>query len=143
MSQAQQEQDANAAVIAEFRANKGVVEAPYDDPPPMLLLHTVGRKSGKGHVVPMRGMPAGASFYVFGSAHGKLTQPDWYYNLIAHPDITIERGTDSLPVHATVVAGEERDRIFARQAVRFPIFAEYQRRLERTIPVFRLDPRTE
>ena len=95
MSQAQQEQDANAAVIAEFRANKGEVKAPYDDPPPMLLLHTVGRKSGKAHVVPMRGMPAGASFYVFGSAHGKPTQPDWYYNLIAQPDITIERGTES------------------------------------------------
>ena len=143
MSQAQQEQDANAAVIAEFRANKGEVKAPYDDPPPMLLLHTVGRKSGKAHVVPMRGMPAGASFYVFGSAHGKPTQPDWYYNLIAQPDITIERGTESVPVHATEVAGEERDRIFARQAARFPIFAEYERRLERTIPVIRLDPSPE
>jgi deazaflavin-dependent oxidoreductase (nitroreductase family) len=140
-SLAQQEQDANAAVIAEFRAHKGEVKAPYDDPPPMLLLHTIGRKSGKEHIVPMRGIPAGEAFYVFGSAHGKVTHPDWYYNLIAQPDITIERGTESYLVHATEVAGEERDRIFARQAARFPIFAEYERRLERTIPVIRLDPR--
>jgi deazaflavin-dependent oxidoreductase (nitroreductase family) len=86
-------------------------------------------------------MPAGDAFYVFGSAHGKPTQPDWYYNLVAHPDITVERGTESLPVHATEVTGEERDRIFARQAARFPIFAEYEHRLQRTIPVIRLEPR--
>src|SRR5262245_5816392 len=122
MPQTKQEHDANAAVIAEFRANKGEVKAPYDDPPPMLLLHTIGRKSGKEHVVPMRGVPVGASFYVFGSAHGKSTQPDWYYNLTAHPDITIERGTESIPVRATELTGDERDRIFARQATRFPIF---------------------
>jgi deazaflavin-dependent oxidoreductase (nitroreductase family) len=137
------EREANAAIIAEFRANQGEVQAPYDDPPPMLLLHTIGAKSGKEHVVPMRCMPVGSSLYVFASAHGKPTQPDWYYNLVAHPDITIERGSESLPVHATEVFGEERERIFGRQAARFPIFAEYESRLERTIPVIRLDPRSE
>lgn len=137
------EREANAAVIAEFRTNQGEVKAPYDDPPPMLLLHTIGAKSGKEHVVPMRGMPVGSSHYVFASAHGKATQPDWYYNLVAHPNITIERGTESLPVHATEVHGEERERIFARQSSKFPIFAEYERRLERPIPVIRLDSRPE
>jgi len=134
--------DWNAEVIAEFRANKGEVKAPYDDPPPMLLIHTIGAKSGKEHIVPMRAMPDGESLYIFGSAHGSHRNPDWYYNLVANPDITIEIGTDTIPVHATEVVGAERDAIFARQAARFPVFAEYQRKLKRTIPVIRLDRRT-
>ena len=134
--------DPNAAIIAEFRANQGEVEAPYDDPPPMLLIHTIGARSGKDHIVPMRGIPEGDSFYIFASAHGIDRNPDWYYNLVAHPDITIEKGTDTFPVRATPLTGAQRDLIFARQAARFPIFAEYERKLTRTIPVVRLDPRS-
>jgi deazaflavin-dependent oxidoreductase (nitroreductase family) len=135
------ERDWNAEVIAEFRANQGQVKAPYDDPPPMLLLHTIGAKSGKLHIVPMRALPEGESLYVFASAHGSARHPDWYYNLIANPDITIEKGIQSLFVRATELVGAERDAIFARHAARFPTFAEYQRKLDRTIPVIRLDPR--
>jgi deazaflavin-dependent oxidoreductase (nitroreductase family) len=134
--------DTNTEVIAEFRANKGEVAASYDNPPPMLLLHTIGAKSGIEHVVPMRCLPDGETLYIFGSAHGSDRNPDWYYNLIAHPDITIEKGVETIPVHATELTGEERATIFSRQAARFPIFAEYQRKLARTIPVIRLDPRT-
>src|SRR3954453_21627182 len=112
--------ETNEAVIAAFRANKGEIPAPYDDPPPMLLLHTIGAKSGKEHLVPMRCLPDGNSLFVFGSAHGSERNPDWYYNLVAHPDITIEKGTETIPVHATELHGEERDEIFARQAARFP-----------------------
>jgi deazaflavin-dependent oxidoreductase (nitroreductase family) len=135
--------DWNAAVIAEFRANRGEVAAPYDDPPPMLLLHTIGARSGKEHVVPMRCLPDGEALYVFAPAHGGERHPDWYHNLVAYPEIAIEKGTETIPVRATVVRGEERDAIFARQAARFPVFAEYARRLERTIPVIRLDRRTD
>ena len=131
----------NAQVIAEFRANGGEVAAPYDDPPPMLLLHTIGARSGKENIVPMRGLPDGESLYVFASAHGSDRQPDWYYNLVANPDITIEMGTEALSVRATVLDGAERDAIFARHAARFPIFSEYERTLARTIPVIRLDRR--
>jgi deazaflavin-dependent oxidoreductase (nitroreductase family) len=159
--------ETNAAVIATFRENKGEVPAPYDDPPPMLLLHTIGAKSGKEHLVPMRCLPdgetppggdgpllqvggelergrwrkapEGESLYVFGSAHGSERNPDWYHNLVAHPDITIEIGTETISVHATELHGEERDEIFARQTARFPIFAEYARKLNRTIPVIRLE----
>jgi deazaflavin-dependent oxidoreductase (nitroreductase family) len=133
--------DINAAVIAEFRANKGEVPAPYDNPPPMLLLHTIGAKSGKEHIVPMRCLPDGEALYVIASAHGSPRNPDWYHNLVDHPDITIEKGTESIPVHATEVTGEERETIFARQSTRFPIFAECERKLERTIPVIRFDRR--
>jgi deazaflavin-dependent oxidoreductase (nitroreductase family) len=131
----------NEDVIGEFRANRGEVAAPYDDPPPMLLVHTIGARSGKEHVVPMRSLPDGESLYVFASAHGSDRQPDWYYNLVANPDITIEKGTETLAVRATVLHGAERDAIFARHAARFPIFTEYERKLARTIPVIRLDPR--
>jgi deazaflavin-dependent oxidoreductase (nitroreductase family) len=135
------EQAGNAEVIAEFRANSGEVAAPYDDPPPMLLLHTIGARSGREHIVPMRGLPDGDAFYVFGSAHGSDRHPDWYHNVVAHPDFTIEKGTETIPVHATEVQGAERAAIFSRHAARFPVFAEYERKLKRTIPVIRLERR--
>lgn len=135
------EQDWNAEVIAEFRANQGEVAAPYADPPPMLLLHTIGAHSGREHVAPMRCLPDGETLYVFASAHGSDRHPDWYRNVVAHPDFTIEQGTETIPVHATELVGAERDAIFARQAARFPIFTEYQQKLTRTIPVIRLDRR--
>lgn len=131
-------QDVNAEVIAEFRANQGIVAAPYDDPPPMLLVHTIGAKSGREHVVPMRAMQDGAALYIFASAHGSERHPDWYHNIVAHPDITIEMGTETIAVRATEVFGEERESVFARQVARFPTFAKYENRLQRTIPVIRL-----
>lgn len=133
--------ETNAAVIAEFRANGGDVAAPYDDPPPMLLLHTIGVRSGREHLVPMRCLVDGETLYVFGSAHGSERHPDWYYNLIAHPDIIIEKGTETIPVRATELHGAERDAIFARHAARFPVFDRYQQKLARTIPVIRLERR--
>jgi deazaflavin-dependent oxidoreductase (nitroreductase family) len=135
------ERELSAAVIAEFRANRGEVQAPYDDPPPMLLIHTIGAKSGREHVVPMRAMEDGESVYVFASAHGSERNPDWYHNIIANPDIVIEKGREVIRAHASEVLDEEREAIFARQAARFPIFAEYERKLRRKIPVIRLDPR--
>lgn len=135
------ERDWNAEVIAEFRANGGVVEAPYDDPPPMILLHTIGARSGREHIVPMRAMPVGDALYIFASAHGSSRHPDWYHNLKAHPDVEIEIGAGVRAVYATEVSGAERDEIFARQVERFPIFAEYEQRTGRKIPVIRLDPR--
>lgn len=131
----------NAEVIAAFRANGGDVPAPYDNPPPMLLLHTIGARSGKEHVAPMRTQLDGDTMYVFASAHGSPRHPDWFYNLLANPEIDVERGTETIAVRAVPVHGEERERIFARQKARFPIFADYEQRLERTIPVIRLDRR--
>jgi deazaflavin-dependent oxidoreductase (nitroreductase family) len=90
----------------------------------------------------MRSLPDGDALYVFASAHGSDKHPDWYHNVVAHPDFTIEKGTAMIPVHATEVSGEERDAIFARHAARFPVFAEYERKLARTIPVIRLERRT-
>jgi deazaflavin-dependent oxidoreductase (nitroreductase family) len=132
----------NAEVISLFRANHGRVPSPYeDDPPPMIIMHTLGARSGKEHLVPLRAIPAGDDLLVFGSAHGKVTHPDWYYNMKAHPDFAIEIGDEVRAVRAEEVTGAERDRLFAAHKARYPVFADYEQRLERTIPVMRLSPR--
>jgi deazaflavin-dependent oxidoreductase (nitroreductase family) len=133
--------DTNAAVIDVFRANAGEVPAPYENPPPMLLVHTIGRRTGQEYITPMRARPDGDAWYIFASAHGSDRNPDWYRNLVANPEIAIEIGTETIPVRATVLEGPERDRIFAAHAADFPVFADYQARLARTIPVVRLDRR--
>ena len=134
-----QEQEWNAPIIAEFRANGGEVAAPYDNPPPMLLLHTIGARTGREHIVPMRTRIEGDAMYVFGSAHGSTRQPDWYRNVIANPEFLVEKGTETFPVRATEVTGAERERVFRAQATRFQVFADYEQKLERTIPVLKLE----
>jgi deazaflavin-dependent oxidoreductase (nitroreductase family) len=132
----------NADVISLFRTNHGQVPSPFeDDPPPMIIMHTLGARSGKEHLVPLRAIPAGDDLLVFGSAHGKATHPDWYYNMKAHPDFEIEIGEELRPVRAAEVTGAERDRLFAAHKARYPVFADYEQKLERTIPVMRLIPR--
>jgi deazaflavin-dependent oxidoreductase (nitroreductase family) len=136
-----QEQEWNAPIIAEFRANGGEVAAPYDNPPPMLLLHTVGARSGREHIVPMRARIEGDAMYVFGSAHGSARHPDWYRNVMANPDFLVEKGTETFMVHASEVTGAERERVFRAHASTFPVFADYEQKLERTIPVLKLERR--
>ena len=137
-----QEQEWNAPVIAEFRANGGEVAAPFDNPPPMLLLHTIGARTGREHIVPMRTRIEGDAMYVFGSAHGSARHPDWYRNVLANPDFIVEKGTEIFPVHATEITGEERERVFRAHAAQFPTFEAYEQKLERTIPVLKLERRS-
>ena len=79
--------------------------------------------------------------YVFASKAGAPTNPDWYHNLLAHPDVSIEVGTDTVDVVATPLEGSERDRIFAEQVSRYPGFGDYEKATDRIIPVVALDPR--
>jgi deazaflavin-dependent oxidoreductase (nitroreductase family) len=137
--------DFNDKVIAEFRANEGRVGGPFEGAP-MVLVHHVGRRSGDEHVAPMMYLPGpdgGAdedSIFVFASKGGAPTHPDWYRNLVAAGRGSVEVGTTSYDVTVTDVAGEERDRVYAEQASRYPGFAEYEERTRgiRTIPVLRL-----
>lgn len=128
----------NAEVIAAFRANQGEVPAPYDDPPPMVLLHTVGARSGKDHLVPMRALPDGEALYVFATAHGSDRNPDWFHNLVVNPDIVIERGSETIPVQATVLTGTERERILTRWRERVPLIEGVLAKTDREVPVIRL-----
>jgi deazaflavin-dependent oxidoreductase (nitroreductase family) len=132
--------DWNTQVIEQFRANGGKVGGQFEGAP-LLLLTTTGANSGTRRVNPMMYLAEGDRLFVFASKAGAPTNPDWYHNLVAHPDASVELGPDTYDVTATVLKGAERDRVFAEQARRYPGFAEYQAGTERTIPVVALDRR--
>ena len=130
-------QDWNNNIINEFRANEGRVGGPFKGAP-MLLLHHTGAKSGKTRVNPLVYLADGDRLLVFGSKGGAPTNPDWFHNLRANPAATVEVGTDKFAVEAEELTGEERDRLFAKQAGLMPAFADYQTKTSRTIPVVAL-----
>ena len=134
--------DWNAKTIAEFRANEGRVGGNFAGAP-MVLVHHRGRKSGREYVNPMMYLPHDTEpdiIYVFATKAGAPTNPDWYHNLKAHPNVTIEVGTDTIEVSASEASGEERDRLFNDQVERSPQFGEYQSKTDRQIPVILLTP---
>ena len=134
--------DWNEKIIAEFRANEGRVGGGFDGAP-MALVHSRGRISGREYVNPIVYLPDDRdddTIYVFASKGGAPTSPDWYYNLTAAGEGSVERGTDQYAVKVQELTGDERDRVYAEQAQRFPGFADYARKTEgvRTIPVLAL-----
>lgn len=132
--------DFNQQIIAEFRANKGVVGGPFEGAP-MLLLTAKGAKSGTERTTPLVYLPDGDRYLIFASKGGAPANPAWYHNLIAHPEATVEVGTEKFSATATELKGEERDRLYAKQAARMPAFGEYQQKTSRTIPVIALTRR--
>jgi deazaflavin-dependent oxidoreductase (nitroreductase family) len=127
-------QDFNTAIIEEFRANAGKLGGNFEGAP-MLLLHTTGAKSGKERVNPMMYRRVGDDVAVFASKAGAPTNPDWYHNLVAHPDATAEIGTDTVSVVARVTKGDERTEIWEAQKKENPGFADYEASTTREIPV--------
>jgi deazaflavin-dependent oxidoreductase (nitroreductase family) len=132
--------DYNQAIIDEFRGNGGRVGGQFEGAP-LLLLHTVGAKSGKERVNPVMYQPVGEDYAVFASKGGAPDHPAWYHNLLAHPDTTVEVGTALVPVTARVAEGEERELIWQRQKSDYPGFADYEGKTSREIPVVILTPR--
>jgi deazaflavin-dependent oxidoreductase (nitroreductase family) len=130
--------DYNAAIIDEFRANGGKVGGPFAGAP-MLLLHTTGARSGEKRVNPLVYQTLGDDLAIFGSKAGAPTNPDWFHNLVANPDVTVELGSDTVPMRARVAEGHERERIFMRQKEIMPGFADYEARTTRVIPVVILE----
>jgi deazaflavin-dependent oxidoreductase (nitroreductase family) len=130
--------DWNRQTIEEFRANKGKVGGRWEGRP-LLLLTTTGAKSGKRHTTPTMYLRDGDRLLVFASKGGAPTNPDWYHNLLAHPEVTVEVGPETYQATATVITGEERDRLYARQAELYPQFADYQAKTTRKIPVIALE----
>ena len=129
--------DWNANVIAEFRANEGRVGGNFEGAP-VLLLHTIGKRSGLDRVNPMMYLELDGAIYVFASNAGAPTHPDWYLNLVANPDVNVEVGTETYSVTAETVSPSERDRIYALQVERYPGFGEYEQKTTRVIPVVKL-----
>ena len=131
--------DWNQKIIEEFRTNDGKVGGQFERAP-LLLLHHTGAKSGTVRVTPMMYQPVGDDYAVFASKAGAPTNPDWFHNLVANPDASVEVGTETHSVTARVTEGDERERIWAKQKADFPGFAEYEQKTDRTIPVVVLHP---
>ncbi len=127
--------DFNQQIIEEFRANDGVVGGPFAGAT-LLILHTTGAKSGQERLSPLVYRADGDRWVIFGSKGGAPTHPDWFHNLTANPEATIEVGTDTVAVTATVAEGDEHDRIWEAQKAAMPGFAEYEEKAGgRRIPV--------
>ena len=132
--------DWNKQIIEEFRTNGGVVGGVFRDRP-LLLLHTIGAKSGKARLHPLMYQGVEGGYAIFASKGGAPTHPAWYHNVLANPEVEIEVGTERLPVRARMAAGAERDVVWTKQKADFPFFAEYEAGTDRTIPVVILEPR--
>jgi deazaflavin-dependent oxidoreductase (nitroreductase family) len=132
--------DFNAQIIDEFHANQGRVGGMFEGMP-LLLLHHTGAKSGQSRINPLAYQSDGGRYVIFASKAGAPSNPDWYHNLKAQPNVKIEVGTDTIDVIASEAAGAERERLFRTQAERIPQFAEYEKTAgERLIPVIVLTP---
>jgi deazaflavin-dependent oxidoreductase (nitroreductase family) len=134
--------DWNAKTIAEFRANEGRVGGPFEGAP-MVLVHHRGRTSARDYVTPLMYLPHDTDdniIYVFATKGGAPTDPDWYRNLTAAGDSSVERGAETYPVTVRELTGADRDRVYAEQARRYSGFADYARQTAgvRTIPVLEL-----
>jgi deazaflavin-dependent oxidoreductase (nitroreductase family) len=131
--------DFNAQIIDEFRAKQGRVGGMFEQMP-LLLLHHTGARSGTARVNPLAYQADDGRYVIFASKAGAPTNPDWYHNLKAHPNVTIEVGTDTIDVVASEATGEERERLYRTQAERMPQFAQYAQKTDRVIPVIVLTP---
>lgn len=130
--------DFNENVINEFRANGGKVGGPFEGAP-MMLLTTTGAKSGQARTSPVVYTRDGDRFVIIASKAGAPTNPDWFHNLVANPEVTAEVGTETFSARATVTSGEERARLYDAHAALMPGFAEYAQKTTREIPVVVLD----
>ncbi len=128
----------NQQLIDEFRAHQGKVSG-YFANSDMLLLTTQGAKSGKLTTTPVVYSRDGDRLVIVASKGGAPTNPAWYHNLLAHPEVTVEVGAEKFKVRAIPVTGDERTRLYDQHASRYPSFKDYQAKTTRTIPVFVLE----
>lgn len=136
--------DFNRGVIDEFRANGGAVGGMFQGAP-MILITTEGRRSGRSRTNPVIYLKDGSRYLIFGSNLGRAEHPQWYHNLLASPQVTMEIGTGdghvrALAARAVIIQGTERDRLYQLQCAARPAFREYQEKTTRTIPVIALNP---
>jgi deazaflavin-dependent oxidoreductase (nitroreductase family) len=127
----------NRRIIEEFRANGGKVVGRFAGAD-MVLLTTTGAKTGKRRTNPLVCFPDGDRVLVIASMAGAPTNPAWYHNLLANPEVTVEIGTETHEATAVPLEGEERDRIFDRVVEAAPGFGAYQAKTSRVIPVVAL-----
>ena len=128
----------NTSIIEEFRASEGKVGGQFEDSP-LILIHHVGAKTGTERVTPVSCFPqSDGRFVILASNGGAPTNPDWYYNLKAHPEITVEFGTETFAVTVRELTGTEREELWAEIVSAEPGVVQTQNRTTRTIPVLLL-----
>jgi deazaflavin-dependent oxidoreductase (nitroreductase family) len=128
----------NKQVIAEFRANEGKVGGFFENAT-LLLLHTKGAKSGKERINPLMYIEDDDRYVIVASAAGAPKHPDWFYNVVANPDVEVEVGTEEFRARAAVAEEPERTELYANVSARYPNFIEYQEKTDRVIPVLTLE----
>lgn len=129
--------DFNRGIVEEFRANGGVVGGPFEGGS-LLLLHTTGAKSGKPRLSPLAYLTVDGRMLIIGSYAGAPKDPAWVHNLRANPRARIEIGTDAYDVDVRELPPEERDAAYPKVTEAAPVFAEYQAKTPRSIPLFEL-----
>ena len=130
----------NRQLIEEFRANRGKSGGPMEGRP-LLLLTTTGAKSGQLRTTPMMYIPDGDRLLVIASNAGAPIHPDWYRNLVAYPEVTVEVGNEIFEAITIVTEGPERQRLWTRVVELYPFFADHQAKVTRQIPVIVLERR--
>jgi len=128
----------NRNLIEEFRANDGKTSGPFEQAP-LLLMTTTGAKSGKERVIPIVYTRDGDRLVIAASKGGAPTNPDWFHNVSAHPEVTVELPGERFAARASVAEGAERDRLYAAHAAAMPGFAEYEAKTDRVIPIVLLE----
>ncbi len=129
----------NDPIIAEFRANGGKVGNFGSS---LVLMHTIGAKSGEERVIPVMAIRDGEDWVAVASAGGSPKSPAWYFNLIAHPDIDLETGQETVAVHTAELTGEEYDRVWTTFVSRAPAFGKYAETTQgRVMPILRFSRR--
>jgi deazaflavin-dependent oxidoreductase (nitroreductase family) len=128
----------NLDLIQEFRANGGKVTGPFEGRP-LLLLTSIGAKSGQPRTMPLVYTTDGDNLVIIASKGGSDANPDWYHNLVANPEATIELPGETFQVRARQTEGEERRRLYDAQATLMPAFADYEKKTTREIPLFVLE----
>lgn len=128
----------NQSIIEEFRANGGKVGGPFEGGA-LLLLNTIGAKSKQPRTIPLAYVPDGDRFLIAASKAGAPTHPDWYYNLVANPEVSVEIGQERFPARAIVADASERDHLYNKIVAINPGFGEYQKKTTRKIPVVILE----
>jgi deazaflavin-dependent oxidoreductase (nitroreductase family) len=129
----EQSKQYDQALIAEFRAQSGKVSGWEDNP--LLLLTTIGARSGQPHTKPLSYTTDGDRIIVFAGNSGAPDLPDWYYNLVAHPEVTVELGRECWQTRAVVATGQEHERLWNRRVEEAPWIVELQRKAKRQVPV--------
>ena len=130
----------NRQLIEEFRANRGKSGGPMEGRP-LLLLTTTGAKSSQLRTTPMMYIPDGDRLLVIASNAGAPVHPDWYRNLVAYPEVTVEVGNEIFEAITIVTEGPERQRLWTRVVELYPFFADHQAKVTRQIPVIVLERR--